>query len=74
MMRPIREPRKPTTRMRFLLARLTRDDRFNDLVRQMRHLADEFIVTPSTLEDAAAVIAYRMRRQDYVTRQMVSEE
>lgn len=73
-MRPIREPRKPTSRIRFLAARMQRDDRFASLVHRIEELAEEFSSTPSMLEDAAALIAYKMRRQDYVVRQTISED
>ena len=73
-MRPIREPGKPTNRLRFLLARINRDDRFASLVHRVQELGEEFMATPSMLEDAASVIAHKMRRQDYAQRQSVLEE
>lgn len=73
-MRPIREPAKPSKRIRFLAARMQRDERFADLVRRVEGLAEEFGSTPSMIEDVAAIIAFQMRRQNYVTRQAVMED
>jgi len=73
-MRPIREPRKPTTRIRFLAARMQRDERFATFVQRMNELTEEYSSTPSMVEDGASLIAFQMRRQDYVTRQMVSDK
>lgn len=72
--RPIREPSKPSKRMRFLAARMQSDERFAGFVHRVHELAEEFSSTPSMIEDAAAIIAFQMRRQDYATRQMVTDE
>lgn len=73
-MRPIREPGKPGKRLRFLIARMKRDERFNTFTHRVMELAEEFTSTPSMLEDAAAVIAHNMRKHDYLMRQMVTED
>jgi len=74
MMRPIREPSKPSKRIRFLAARMQRDERFADLVHRIESLTAEFESTPSMIEDVAAIIAFQMRRQNYAIRQAVLED
>jgi len=74
MMRPIREPAKPSKRMRFLLARMQRDARFADITTRIVDLVTEFDATPSMIEDAIMVIAYKLRRHNYCVRQTVLED
>ena len=73
MNKPIREPAKPTKRMRFLLARLNRDPRFADFADELRELGKMFVATPSMIESAAAVVAYQLRQTAYVNRQTVRQ-
>ena len=69
-MRPLHEPAKMTRELRYLLAREQKDSRFAQLVAQIRRLATEFLTPASMLQGAAKVIAYELRRADYVARQV----
>jgi hypothetical protein len=73
-MRPIREPAKPSKQMRFLLARMQRDARFADITARIIDLVTEFEATPSMIEDAVMVIAYKLRRHNYYVKQTVLED
>jgi len=60
--------------MRFLLARMQRDARFADITTRIVDLVTEFDATPSMIEDAITVIAYKLRRHNYCVRQTVLED
>ena len=74
MNKPIREPAKPTKHMRFLLARLNNDPRFADFVEELADLGRMFVATPSMLESAASVVAYKLRQNKYIRSQGVAAQ
>lgn len=65
----VREPKKPRRRVRYLMKHVREDSRFFELVNSIQHIAIDFLATPTMLEDAAALIAHRMRRRDYARQQ-----
>ena len=65
----IREPKKPSRRVRYLVRHVDSDPRFFDFVNSIQHIAIDFLATPTMLEDAAALLAHRMRRRDYTRQQ-----
>ena len=71
MTKPVREPAKPTKRMRFLLARMNNDPRFSDFVEELAELGKMFVATPSMIESAASVVAYNLRKSKYIRTQAV---
>ena len=74
MSRPIREPAKLNKRLRFLQARRKKDVRFADICTQLSELGEEFVATASMIEDAAAVVAYNMRKVSYAMKQSLLVE
>lgn len=73
-MRPIHEPAKPSKHVRYMMARVSNDERFSKIVDEMRRIALEFLAPASMMQGAASVVAHELRRCNYVLRQKTAEE
>jgi hypothetical protein len=72
--KPIQEPGKPTNVIRQLAKRATSNQRFGQLVTQLRRLIAEATISPAWLTDAARLAAYLEVRRLYKAAQCTNSK